>query len=98
MVIQMNKINITLPIIKINIDYSIRSKEKSGLFEYTILDIYNKFNKSEFENYTFKDFIHKILQAKVPDLFIVKALEYLDNNKILVSEYEDGLIDLSISA
>ena len=30
MVIQMNKINITLPIIKINIDYSIRSKEKSG--------------------------------------------------------------------
>ncbi len=94
----MNKINITLPIIKINIDYSIRSKEKSGLFEYTILDIYNKFNKSEFENYTFKDFIHKILQAKVPDLFIVKALEYLDNNKILVSEYEDGLIDLSISS
>lgn len=94
----MNKINITLPIIKINIDYSIRSKEKSGLFEYTILDIYNKFNKSEFENYTFKDFIHKILQAKVPDLFILKALEYLDNNKILVSEYEDGLIDLSISS
>lgn len=94
----MNKINITLPIIKINVACSIRSKEKSGLFEYTILDIYNQFNKSEFENYTFKDFIHKILQAKVPDLFIVKALEYLDNNKILVSEYEDGLIDLSISS
>ena len=45
MVIQMNKINITLPIIKINIDYSIRSKEKSGLFEYTILDIYNNIRK-----------------------------------------------------
>lgn len=94
----MNKTNITLPIIKINVDYSIRSKEKSGLFEYTILDIYQNFNNSEFQNYTFRDFIHEILQAKVPDLFIEKALEYLDNNKILISEYEDGLIVLPISS
>lgn len=94
----MNKIKITLPIIKINVEYSIRSTEKSGLFEYTILDIYQNFNNSEYQNYTFKDFLHKILLAKVPDLFIKKALEFLDNNRILTSKYEERLIELPISS
>lgn len=98
MVIKMIKTSIHLPIISIYVDYSIRSKENSGLFEYTILDIFQNFSESEFNKYSFKQFFHKILQAKVPDLFIEKALEYLDNNKILISEDEDGLIDLPISA
>jgi hypothetical protein len=82
MVIKMNKIKIFLPIIKINVDCSIRTKEKCGLFEYTILYIYNQFNKNKFNNFTFKDFINKVLKAKVPDIFIEEALDYL-NNKLI---------------
>lgn len=98
MVIKMNKIKIFLPIIKINVDCSIRTKEKCGLFEYTILYIYNQFNKNKFNNFTFKDFINKVLKTKVPDIFIEEALDYLNNNRILTTENEGFLIDLPISS
>lgn len=88
----MNKIKIFLPIIKINVDCSIRTKEKCGLFEYTILYIYNQFNKNKFNNFTFKDFINKVLKAKVPDIFIEEALDYLNNNRILTTENEGFLM------